>query len=126
MNLQECTASRDSSSKREILSSITVLTICLLQWYMIYFFSVEHKILINQTFSGSLLTSNEFHSGKNNMGSINGDPYLEFVLYISKYTPGAFCSHCCSDRGAVGESVPCSRDSPLPWSYTDLKNCYGE
>ncbi len=63
-----------------------------------------------------------------------GDPYSEFVLCIypiqsaytqqwththththREHTPGAVGSHlCCSARGAVGGSVPCSR-APQSW-----------
>ncbi len=37
--------------------------------------------------------------------------------HSSEHTPGAVGSQCCGARGAVGGSVPCSRDSPQSWYW---------
>ncbi len=39
------------------------------------------------------------------------------LTHPSAHTPGAGVSQCCSARGAVGGSVPCSRVSPQSWYW---------
>ncbi len=38
------------------------------------------------------------------------------LTHPSAHTPGTVGSQCCGARGAVGDSVPCSRVSPQSWT----------